>query len=156
MGMESVLFNFWNSTEKIVKIINKWEPKKFKTEKQYENSLYDLLHEKLEEVSVIKQYAQGRVSADIVVGEKVLIELKNNLNSRSEYQRMLGQLDEYNDNWKGHIILILCGKTEPSMRKEIKAHIKKKFPIDKLTVIEKTGGKKKKKEKGDDGYLNWF
>lgn len=50
--------------------------------------------------------------------------------------------------------------TEPGMRKEIRAYVKKKFYADKLTVIEKTGGRKKKEknkeEENDDGDWSWF
>lgn len=76
------------------------------------------MHDKLDDIQVTKQYAKGRIRADIVVGDKVIIELKNNLDSTGKYQRLIGQLNEYKA-WDGDTIIVLCGKTDKNLRKEL-------------------------------------
>jgi hypothetical protein len=44
----------------------KWQPAESETEKGFENPLYALLHEKLPDVQITKQYAVGRVKADLL------------------------------------------------------------------------------------------
>ncbi len=65
-----------------------------------------------------KQYARGRIRADIVVHDNVIIEMKNNLDTTGKLQRLVGQLETYK-KWDGYIIILLCGNTEPNIRKEL-------------------------------------
>jgi hypothetical protein len=76
-------------------LIGKWKPRSCKSEKDYENSLYEFLHKELGDTQITKQYARGRIRADIVISEKVIIELKTNLDSTGKYQRLIGQLAAY-------------------------------------------------------------
>ena len=113
----------WDPTGAVVKLIKEWEPKTLKTETQYEKSLYDYLHDNLEAIQVTKQYAKGRIRADIVVNDNVIIEMKNNLDTTGKLQRLVGQLDTYK-KWDGDIIILLCGKTEANIKKELKKTVK--------------------------------
>jgi hypothetical protein len=103
----------------IKKLIAKWNIEDCKSEKDFENSLYKSLHKELSDVQITKQYAVGRVKADILVGEDIIIELKLNLSKRDQFQRLIGQLEEYK-KWKGRVILLLIGETEPNFRKQLK------------------------------------
>jgi hypothetical protein len=96
---------------------------KLQDRKGHEKSLYSFLHDELGDVQVTKQYAVGRTAADIVVGEKVIIELKHNLNATSKLQRLFGQLEQYRA-WTGPVIVLLTGDTEPNLRKELKRKLK--------------------------------
>ena len=125
----------------VVSLINKWNPKKLGTEKEYENSLYKYLHARLDE-QVTQQPSLGRIRADIVVedqkkGDKVLIELKHNLHTTSQLQRLKGQLQDYTEKWNGTLILLLCGNTEPNIRKDFEPSIKKLGKKKKLDVLYK-------------------
>lgn len=122
MVLESLRFQFWDPLDMVEGLIKKWKPKGCKTEKQYEVSLYDFMHSELQEVQVTKQFAKGRIRADIVVGDKVIVELKNNLDTTSKYQRLIGQLVEY-EAWDGDIVILLCGKTDPNLLKDLKKYI---------------------------------
>lgn len=120
MGLfEKARFHLWDSSGHVSSLIDSWKPEKFRTEQQYEKSLYEYLHDQLEEIQVTRQYARARIRADIVVGDKVIIELKNNLNSTSKYQRLVGQLNEYK-GWEGPIFIILCGETDTNLLKDLK------------------------------------
>ncbi len=122
--------------KKVVSLIKKWKPKGLNTEKEYENSLYKYLHENLQE-QITKQYSLGRTSADIVVGDKVLIEIKHNLHSTSQFQRLRGQLQDYMDKWKGTLVLLLCGDTEPNIKKDIESYVQKVIKEDGLGESKK-------------------
>ena len=99
------------------------EPGTLKTEAQYEKSLYDFLHDNLESIQVTKQYARGRIRADIVVNDDVIVEMKNNLDTTGKMQRLVGQLETYK-KWDGSIIVLVCGTIESNLRKELKGVIK--------------------------------
>lgn len=122
MGLfEKARFHLWDGIGFVSGLIDNWKPGKLRTEQQYEKSLYEYLHGHLEDIQVTRQYAKGRIRADIVVGDKVIIELKNNLDSTSKYQRLVGQINEYK-NWEGHILILLCGETDPNIYKDLKKH----------------------------------
>ena len=143
MGLlERLRFNFWDPVSMIISLIEEWKPTKCKTEKAYEKSLYSFLHKKLEDIQITRQYARGRIRADLVVGDKVIIELKNNLNSTTKYQRLIGQISEYKE-WEGHIIILLTGETDPNLKKQLKMYFDREGLNDDdlnggtFTIIEK-------------------
>ena len=84
-----------NDVGAVGSIIKRWKPTKCKTEKDYEKSLYAFLHEQLGGTQITKQYAKGRIRADLVIADRVIVELKNNLDSTAKYQRLIGQLTQY-------------------------------------------------------------
>lgn len=119
--LEKIKFG-WDSIGMIESLVKKWKPKDCKTEKSYEKSLYDFLHKNLYDIQVTKQYARGRIRADLVVGDSVIIEIKNNLDSTSKYQRLIGQLQEYKE-WDGDIIILLIGETDKNLLKQLNKYI---------------------------------
>src|SRR5437773_1954658 len=88
----SSVFKYWDDIGTIKTLFNEWNPKGCKTEKQFERSFYDHLTRNLANVIITPQYAHGRFKADMLVGNKILIEIKTNLVTASEYQRLVGQL----------------------------------------------------------------
>jgi hypothetical protein len=121
--LEKFQFHMWDASGMVQKLVKEWKPRGCTTEQHFEKSLYDHLHDNLESIQVTKQYARGRIRADIVVGEKVIIELKNNLDATGKYQRLVGQLAEYKE-WDGPIIVILCGGTDRNLRKQLDKFLK--------------------------------
>ena len=139
--LDKLKFQAWDSVGAIVALIDRWTPGKCKTEKEYEKSLYVFLHEELGDLQITKQYAQGRIRADLMVSDKVVVELKHNLNSTAKYQRLIGQLAEYKE-WRGRIVVLLVGDTDPNLRKRLSEYLKKEgledeLLGDKVTVLEK-------------------
>jgi hypothetical protein len=69
------------------------------------------------------EFRLGRGRADIFVdlkdwtgfGAKVVIELKYNLRTNAEYHRLVGQIGDYVGVGKAEILVVLCGKTDPSL-----------------------------------------
>jgi len=131
----------WDSAGFVTSLMDKWRPRGCKTEKDFENSLYKFLHEHLDTIQITKQYARGRIRADLVVGDDVIVELKHNLNTTAKYQRLTGQLIEYKE-WKGQIVILLTGEVDPNLRKQLKGFIESEgFDDDwdegTVTVVEK-------------------
>ena len=110
--------------ETVANLIEAWDLPEFSTEKEYVSDLYDFLHEELDWLQVTKEFSYGRATADIVIERKMLIEAKLNLESKKECDRLIGQLEEYND-WKMDVIVLLIGETEEHLRKRIQNLLKK-------------------------------
>jgi hypothetical protein len=139
--LNKLKFQLWDDVGAVVDVIGKWKPHGCKDEKSYEKSLYVYLHEAFGDTQITKQFAQGRIRADLKVGKNVIVELKHNLDSTAKLQRLLGQLSQYED-WDGRVLVLLTGETDPNLRKELKEFIRKRgwddsFAGEKVTVAEK-------------------
>ena len=95
--LEKLRFDLWDGDRMVASVIEKWRPEKCTTEWEFERSLYDFLHESFAELQVTKQFANGRIRADIAVEDKTIIELKNNFDSTPNYHRLVGRLESYRD-----------------------------------------------------------
>jgi nitrate reductase NapAB chaperone NapD len=107
------------SARDVIKLIDDWHPRGCKTEKDFERSLHRHLEKKLEKSDVIMQYASGRVKGDICVDHTVLIEIKDSLKSTGQLQRLLGQLEIYDAQWKGKVVVVICGDTQRDLLKQL-------------------------------------
>lgn len=135
--LDKVKFYLWDSVGFVTKKIESWEPKKCKTEKDYEKSLYQYLHDELGDLQITKQYAKGRIRADLMIGDRVIVELKHNLDTTAKYQRLIGQISEYKE-WDGRVIILLTGETDVNLRKQLDAFIKKEKLGDSYLLTEET------------------
>ncbi len=139
---DEVKFKLWNNVDAVVSLIQRWKPENCKIEKDYEKSLYEYLHKEFDTIQVTKQYAKGRIKADIVIGgEKgIIIEIKRNLTTRAEYQRLIGQLVEYKE-WAGSVIVLLTGSIDLNFKKQLdefaETENKKLFLGTKFTIVQK-------------------
>ncbi len=139
--LQRLRFEYLDPDDMVLSAIKRWKPRACETEKQYENSLYGFLHKEFPDIQITKQFANGRVRADIVVGGKIIIELKNNLDTTAKYQRLMGQLMVY-EEWDGQIFVLLTGKTDPNLRKQLSSYAQQTTCGDlddreKIIVIDK-------------------
>ncbi|HSA96759.1 MAG TPA: hypothetical protein VLJ16_11965 [Acidobacteriota bacterium] len=107
----------------VKKAIGAWFPEMCESEADYEDSLYEFLHEHFNDVQITKQYGIGRSRADLNVGDRVLIEIKKDLQNKTDYDRLIGQLADYM-KWKGATIILLVGRADPNLKKELIQHAK--------------------------------
>ncbi len=118
MGLlERVKFAAWDNAGAVVDLIKKWVPGKCNTEKDHENSLYTYLHSELGSVQITKQFGHGRIKADLAVGEKVLLELKHNLDSTAKLQRLIGQPEGYRELDRTVVVLLTAQPPKRTSRK---------------------------------------
>jgi len=108
----------WDPVETIKNAIKEWSPENCQSEKDFENSLYDFLVAHSQNVQVQKQYGIGRSKADIVIENSILIEIKKDLNKKSAFQRLIGQIEEML-GWKGNKIILLIGATDPDFVRQL-------------------------------------
>ena len=117
--LEEMRFNLWDGFDMVVEAINSWKPRKCKTERDFESSLLRHLQKKFSSLKVVRQFAIGTARADIAVQDKILIELKNKLNSKSELDRLVGQMYEYR-RLKKPFIIVICSKSRDDLAKQLR------------------------------------
>jgi hypothetical protein len=109
----------------VKEIIVAWQPKRSRTEKGYKESLVTELGAKLKKQKIDPEYGSGRQKVDIVVADKVPIEIKKDLKSNSVYHSVRGQLGDYLEKWE-RVILVLCGDIDHNLLKSLKKYAKDK------------------------------
>ena len=107
--------------DRVGQAIEAWRPRGCRTEKDYERSLVKKLREELVNETITPQYGSGRTRVDIMVHDKVPIEVKKDLTSTAAFQRTIGQLDAYFKTYGG-VILVLCGSVSPDFLKELQKY----------------------------------
>jgi len=110
-----------NPFGRVCEVIESWRPRGCKTEKDYERSLVKKLQNELVNQKIQQQYGSARQKVDIMVHDKVPIEMKKDLNSTAKLDRIKGQLDGYLKVWQG-VIVVLCGDTPADLLKDLKKY----------------------------------
>lgn len=133
-----------------IKAIEDWKPtKKFGKENEYRDDLIHYLRDDLNKNSFLSlekiniSSEKGRSLADIAVnGKEIGIELKKDLNSKSKIDRLIGQIQTYEDEYND-IIIVLVGKTHANYLDDLHHRIEKNnrrgfsFNQPKIEVIDK-------------------
>ena len=104
-----MMFFFSDPVEDVRRVLRIWSPKGCQTEKDYEESLANELKTEMKNTEIIQQYGSGRQRVDIVVDQKVAIEIKNDMTSTAAIHRAIGQLEGMK-KWD-KVFLVLCGET---------------------------------------------
>jgi DNA-directed RNA polymerase specialized sigma54-like protein len=112
--------------ESVVKHVKSWQPKPLPTELKYRDSLIAHLRGQLKEATTEPEYRHCGTTADIYVKEKgffgsseVFVEMKRNLTSKSQLDRLVGQIESLQPK-KNFIIVVLCGETNPALLSRLK------------------------------------
>ena len=68
-----------------------------------------------------REFWHAKTRADVYVkfsdGAKVAVEVKHNLQDRSEFHRLVGQVYEYVVEWQVEVVVLLTGKSDPELMK---------------------------------------
>lgn len=106
-----------NDAENLRKAIAEMSLEPADREAGYEEQIYRHLNNKYRKEKFYRQYARANSTADIFVecvdGAKVAIEVKKDLVTRAEYQRLVGQVYSYVTEWKCEVVLVICGESDP-------------------------------------------
>ncbi len=96
-------------TDSLILAISAWEPKTRGAEPKYRDDLVDYLRSKLwSQFSFTKEARRGL--CDISVNRQVGIELKKDLKTKSQIDRLIGQVREHKRDYQ-EVIIVLVGKT---------------------------------------------
>src|SRR5437016_556938 len=106
----------------IVGAINGWQPPLLKTELAFSDALCSYLRENLPDDSrVEREYRHDGTTCDVCViyngilaDDRVLIEVKRNLNKKADYDRLVGQVEGLRPK-KNKIAIVLVGDTDPAL-----------------------------------------
>ncbi len=105
-------------------IKNEWEPNwNLNIETAYRDDLIGFLNKKLNENHLIKK-EEGRGLADIGIDKKIGVELKLNLSSKKEVDRLIGQVERYLDDYDD-VLVVLLGKTSSEIVRDVNFQIEK-------------------------------
>ena len=119
------MFSFWDKFSTICNLIYKWSPKKrYRSEKGYRKDLKEYLS-KVRLGNILTGYSslnitceQGRTRPDLLIDDKIAVELKMNLRSKTQVDRLIGQISHY--VYKGYdVIVVLVGKTKEDKKRDI-------------------------------------
>jgi hypothetical protein len=118
--------------EDTISIIKNWtSEKEYSNETSYRDDLLDVLREKLNEVNNPLFGRQNRVSlakedgrglCDIGINRQIGIELKKDLKSKSQVDRLVGQIHGYKKDYQD-LIIVLVGKTNKEALEGLKDRI---------------------------------
>lgn len=117
---------------KVRKVIESWRPRGCITEKEFEASLLRKLKKELKGKKIQGQYGSGRQRVDIVVDDKVPIEVKKDIKNTSTLHRLIGQIDNYLNNWGG-LIIVICGEITSDHQDYLEQYARNKSG---LTLLE--------------------
>lgn len=114
----------------IGRLLARWEPGEFENEKKYQESLFNFLSEALPSCLIRREYPEGGAIIDLYLRrsgffgrDEVFFEVKKELSSKAEFNRLVGQLMDMEPK-RRKIIVVLCGKTDPSYVHRLKGHFK--------------------------------
>jgi len=128
--------DFWfglKPFDRVVELIDSWSPRRCSTHTEYQNSLSSHLRDKLNGPRITKEYKIERTAIDIVVGDKVAIEIKVDFNKTNEFHRLRGQLEDYAKEFS-RIVIVLCGRLDDDLVDKLEENL----PEDtKIKIIEK-------------------
>lgn len=117
----------------VVRAVEEWQPGTLTSERGYRDSLVEHLRQCAPDARLETEYRDHGTTADIYLkwqgiistGE-LYIEIKKDLRSKSEFDRLLGQIETLNP-LERQLILVLCGDTKldfvDRLRERYSAHL---------------------------------
>jgi hypothetical protein len=117
----------------IADIIKEWKPAALPRELQYRDSLDTFLRSRRTTARVEKEYRHLGTTIDIYVKEadtEIFIELKRNLLRKTEFDRLVGQIESLQPA-QHSVIVVLCGETKASFI----GRLKERYPFTGFDVL---------------------
>lgn len=159
---------FGGTFDQVLRVIEEWHPRKaYRSEAGYRNDLIAFIRKEITRGGIwgaperhLIQKESGRHLADIGIDNEIGIELKRNLKSKKELNRLVGQIEEYKDSYR-YIIVVLCGETDieklDALRYRYKGYSGRGFVLGQPeTIIEIVKKGKQKEKKGPKGWVDLF
>ncbi|MGD0058218.1 MAG: hypothetical protein ABSD58_02250 [Verrucomicrobiia bacterium] len=114
---------FANDSKFVHRLLEQWQPSSYRPpERQQEQDLLGWLRKRLPDVPILTQYGIAKGTADIVIEDSHLIELKLAFGegSAAEFDRCIGQLWRYYHKWvkadRGPVYLVVVGESDAEFR----------------------------------------
>jgi hypothetical protein len=117
-----------SARDTVTKLIHEWKPDEQPTELKYRDSLLAFLRERLKDAKIEREYRHSGTTTDIYVRQsgflgtsEVFVELKRNLVQKAQLNRLIGQIEDLQPK-RNHIVVVLCGETDPALLSRLKEH----------------------------------
>lgn len=122
------MFNFGNQPSLFEYLSNEiereWQPDwNMREERQYRDDLIGFLDKHLNKTHRIRP-EDGRGLADIGIDGKIGIELKLDLHSKSEINRLTGQVQDYLEDYE-EVLVVLIGKVSSGVVRDVEYNMQK-------------------------------
>ncbi len=115
-----------SALESVIKSLKDWQPKPLPNELKYRDSLMGHLRGKLPKEKIEPEYRHLGTTTDIYVKQdsffgssEVFVELKRNLQSKAQLDRLVGQVESLEPK-NNAVLIILCGETNPALLTRLK------------------------------------
>jgi len=115
----------------LAKAVSEWNPEPHDTERKYRDALAKLLKETIDDAVVETEYRAKGTTVDIhvkkaglVSSSEVFFEMKRNLKTKTEYDRLVGQIEQLEPG-KCYIFVVLCGETSEMFANRLREKYKK-------------------------------
>ena len=116
------MLGFGDFFERVYQVVKSWRPKgKYRVEEQYQDDLYRFLREELNRPGPFTMVPFQRVKVkkevhgiDIEVEGRIGIELKKDLTSKKEVDRLVGQIRTTYLKRYPYVLIVLCGRCDPA------------------------------------------
>ena len=122
--LRNLWFDFTGPVETVCNLISEWHPTDTSSEIKIEESLHEYLTKQLKWYDVRRQFRHDRITADILINEKLSIEIKLNLTKTADFRRLIGQLDCYAD-WGVRVIVLLVGQVDSDLMRWVEERLQK-------------------------------
>ena len=133
-GLDGLIFKWWDPLNSVSKKINQWTPHRVNSETEIEEDLYNYLSTIFPGLIIRRQFNYDRIRADLLIEDTVAIEIKMNLTSTSEFQRLIGQLESY-ARWGKRMIVLIVGDVDPDLKHRVQERINKDWDDDSSKLI---------------------
>jgi len=155
-----------------VGVIEDWMPNDFSTEKEYQNDLRESLFKTIgRDHNVNIKLENSRALCDIAIGRLIGIELKFGKNgkiSKSEIDRLHGQVAGHIKEYSEGIIIVLVGDVNKYCEVDVKDKLRDlynlinegnylgEYPLKLINKSKQKIKKQKKKESSNNEKEDWF
>lgn len=127
----------------VVSLVDSWSPKGYRSEDAFQADLYKHLLSSVRHHRVTSK--SGRSNADIGIGSVVAIELKYNLDTKSEVNRLFAQLADHLNSYSEGVVCVFCGHTQKTKIEYLKTLIQTRLarrpeflsPTDRIRFVFK-------------------
>lgn len=129
--LNKAVIGFKGLVDSISVLIQEWHPPVLRTEIEYSNTLARYLRERLpEDARIEREYRHEGTTCDLGLCYKgmlsedlVLFEVKRNLQKKSDYDRLVGQVEGLKPKKNG-VMVILVGETDPALLGRLREQFK--------------------------------
>ena len=115
-------FKYWGAPGNIQQMFEDWSPLKGDNEIHYKKELYKYFRKKFRKANIQKEFEQGKIRADFIIDNEIVVKVLYNLQKTSDYQKAMSKILDYR-GWLGKVVIVLLGKTEPKLSMNLKKDV---------------------------------